>query len=188
MRLRSVLVVLLLLAACGGDDDERPQVAPETTTTTAPADELVFHVEPDGLLANDDRFVFGTTEGGYAVDLVRDVLGMEVEEGDQPDCPAGPATFARFDDHEGSLLLTMQGDVLVGWSLSEGSTLTTAADIGVGSTKAEVESAYGPVEVLADSTLGIELFVEGGISALLTADAPDGTVTALWAGVNCIFR
>ena len=187
MRLRSILPALLLaVVACGGDDDS-PQVAPETTTTTASTAEPAFHVEPDGLLVHDDRFPFGT-DGAAAVAAVGDAIGAADEQGDQPDCPAGPATFARFGDIGSGLLLTIQDGALVGWSIAAGSTLTTSDGIGIGSTKADVEAAYGAVEVVPDSTLGIELFLEGGISALLTADEPDGAVTALWAGTNCIFR
>lgn len=188
MRLRSILPALLLVAliACGGEDDDA-QVASETTTTSAPSEEPVLHVEPDGLLVNEDRFAFGT-EGPVAVDALRDVLRMEDEQGDQPECPAGPATFARFGDPDSGLLLTMQDGALAGWSIAEGSTLTTSAGIGIGSTKADVDAAYGSTEVVPDSTLGIELFLENGLSVLLDADAPDGAVTALWAGVNCIFR
>ena len=134
-----------------------------------------------------ETFAFGSPAPA-AVDAVAAVLGGPDEEGDQPECPAGPATFARFADPERGLLLTMQDDALVGWSVAQRSTLTTADGVGIGSTRADVEAAYGPVEVVPDSTLGVEIFVDGGISALLDADAPDGAVTALWAGTNCIFR
>lgn len=185
MRLRSILpAVLLVLVACGGDDD--PQVANETTTTTAAASAEPVHVEPDGLLVDGESLPFGT-DGQTVLDAVAGVLG-EGEQGEQPDCPPGPATVAHFGDPERGLLLTLQEDALVGWSLDEGSALTTADGVGIGSTKAEVEAAYGPVEVLTDSTLGIEVYVEDGISALLDADAPDGAVTAIWAGANCIYR
>lgn len=185
MRLRSILpAVLLVLVACGVTDD--PEVAETATTTTAASEEPVLHVEPDGLLVGDESLPFGT-DGPVVIDAVRDVLG-EGEEGEQPDCPPGPATFAHFGDPESGLLLTLQDDALVGWSIDEGSELTTADGVGIGSTRAEIDAAYGPVEVLTDSTIGIEVFIEGGISALLDADASDGAVTALWAGVNCIFR
>lgn len=186
MRLRSILpAVLLVLVACGGDDD--PEVATETTTTTtAVSEEAVLHVEPDGLLVGEESFPFGS-KGPVVIDAVRDVLGKG-EEGEEPDCPPGPATFAHFDAPESGLLLTLQEDALVGWTIDEGSELTTAAGIGIGSTRAEIEAAYGPVEVLTDSTLGIEVYIEDGISALLDASTPDGVVTALWAGASCIYR
>lgn len=188
MRSRSLLPVLVLVAlvACGGDGDDRPQVAPESTTS-APSVARELRVEPDGLLVREDRLPFGT-EGAVAIDIVREALRTEDEQGEQPDCPAGPATFARFGDLDGGLPLTLQEGALVGWSISQGSPLTTTAGIGIGSTKADVDAAYGPTEVVPDSTIGIELFLENGLSVLLDADAPDGTVIALWAGINCIFR
>ena len=181
MRLRSLLVVLLLAAACGGDDDA--DVADATTTTAAP----VVNVEPRGLEVSGTAIAFGTAEDD-TVAAVAAVLGEPDDVGAQDECPAGPATFARFGELDASLLLTMQDGALVGWSIAEGSTLTSAAGIGIGSTKAELEAAYGPVEVIPDSSLGIEAFIEDGVSVLLSEDAPDGAITALWAGVTCIFR
>ena len=183
---RPILLAVLLLAlvACGDDD---PPVVTDTTTTTAAEEAGALHVEPDGLLVDAEPLPFGS-EGAAAVDVVGGVLGAPDEQAEQPECPPGPATVARFGDIGSGLLLTIQDGSLVGWSIAAGSTLTTSAGIGIGSTRAEVEAAYGPLEVIPDSTLGVEVFVEGGISALLSEDGPDGAVTALWAGANCIFR
>jgi hypothetical protein len=57
--------------------------------------------------------------------------------------------------------------------------------IGPGSTRAELEAVY-EVEV-EPTSLGIE-FSAGGIGGLLDGESPDARITAMWAGVTCLFR
>lgn len=84
-----------------------------------------------------------------------------------------------------------RGGTFVGWSVApvrteEPSTpLTTAAGLGLGSTRRELEGAYAAT--VRRSTLGTE-FVAGGLAGLLESDRPDARVTALWAGESCIAR
>ena len=63
--------------------------------------------------------------------------------------------------------------------------LTTASGIGLGSTRAELESAYAAS--VQRSTLGVE-FTAGGLAGLLASDRPDARITNLWAGEVCIAR
>ena len=77
------------------------------------------------------------------------------------------------------------GGRFVGWSLPRGSTLTTAAGVGPGSTWDELIAAHAATR--RESTLGTEL-TAGDLAGLLDSDAPDATVLHLWAGENCIAR
>ncbi len=174
MRIGFVLVVALLLLPACGDDDDVDAAAPTTAAASS-----TLHVEADGLLAGGVALRFGSTR-----DDVIEALGAPAEEGEQAECPAGPATTARYDD----LLLTLQDGELVGWSIGGESPLTTPDGVGIGTTRAELELALGPAQVVPDSTLGTELFYDGGLSALLESDDDDAAVTALWAGTTCIFR
>ena len=63
--------------------------------------------------------------------------------------------------------------------------LTTASGIGLGSTRAALESAYAAR--VSRSTLGME-FVAGGIAGLLASDHPAAPITHLWAGQVCLAR
>lgn len=183
MRIRPFVFLLPLLAivACGGDDDDAVIPAADTTTTTEAAGSVAVHVEPDGIDVGGERVPFGATRNDVTA-----ALGQPTEEGEQEECPAGPASFLRYDKR--GLLLVLQDDQLAGWSLDADSALTTSAGIGIGSSKADLEAAYGPVEIIPDSTLGIEFLYDGGVTGLLDADAPDGTITAIWSGVACVFR
>jgi hypothetical protein len=198
-RLTLVLLVAMLLASACGDDDDDGVATTETTdeartrTTNERRDrkpdadaETALHVEPDGLRI-EEALPFGTPRDDV-VPAVRDILGRPSDRGSQEDCLAGETSFVRFDEPPGDLVLNLQNGALAGWSIGEDSRLKTSAGIGIGSTKAELEAAYGPVVMVPDSTIGIEFFIEGGLSGLLVADAPDGAITSLWAGINCIAR
>ena len=74
----------------------------------------------------------------------------------------------------------------VGWSVTAGSPpVTTASGLKVGSTRAELESAYAAK--IAKSTLGVE-FSAGALAGLLDSEKTDARVTDLWAGVTCNAR
>lgn len=103
--------------------------------------------------------------------------------GRNPECGAGPLDFARWDD----LTLYGQDGAFVGWFAERGAAgaISTAAGVGPGTTRQDLESAYA-VEVF-ESTLGIE-FVAGDLYGLLEGTHPDSAITALWAGTSCNFR
>lgn len=63
--------------------------------------------------------------------------------------------------------------------------LTTASGIGIGSTRADLESAYAAR--VARSTLGAE-FSAGGLAGLLASERPDAPIINLWAGEACLAR
>lgn len=80
----------------------------------------------------------------------------------------------------------------IGWSLGgrapADSTipgLTTPSGIGIGSTRAALESAY--VARVARSTLGVE-FSAGGLAGLLASARADAPIRNLWAGQVCLAR
>lgn len=181
VRLGLALVSLLAIVACGSDDEPVPTTDGITTTTAASAPLTAVHVEDDGIVVDGKPVRFGATR-----DDVTFALGPPTDEGEQPECSAGPSSFLRYDEH--GLLLVVQDGELVGWSLDPESTLTTSAGIGIGSTKSELEAAHGPAEMIPDSTLGVEFFYEGGMTGLLKVESPDGAITAIWSGVVCVFR
>jgi hypothetical protein len=201
MRRRALALVLLLglpLAACGDDDDGGGDASTSTTgststtsttaastTSTTAADEAAVSPSTAGIEVGGSVFAFGTP-GGEVVDAVSAVLGDPTDESDIAECPAGPATGARWD---GEIQLVLQEGAFVGWSMAATSALTLADGLAIGSTLQDVRDRYADVTVDPESTLGIELYSESaGLSGLVTEDSPTGTVDALWAGIVCIFR
>lgn len=79
----------------------------------------------------------------------------------------------------------------VGWSVGSGTAqvpkITTMANIGIGSTRAEVEGAYA---IKVDKTsLGHEFStLAGGLYGIFSGPGKDATVTSLWSGTSCVFR
>ena len=80
----------------------------------------------------------------------------------------------------------------IGWSLggraradSTIPRLTTPSGIGLGSTRAALESVY--VARVARSTLGVE-FSAGGLAGVLASARADAPIRDLWAGQVCLAR
>ncbi len=126
---------------------------------------------------------FGTTKAD-AVRMIAAALGDPIEQGASEECGAGPLDFANFRE---GLSLYFQEGKFAGWDLDgrEGGKFTTANGIGIGSTRKALDAA-GPVTV-EESSIGHE-FMLGEMSGLLDSAGPEGKITNLWAGVNCIAR
>lgn len=191
LRITSLVVVLLASLASCGDDDDEPAADDATTTTappaTLPAEEATLLLDEQGLLVAATELPFGTGRA-VVLDAVADVLGAPTKEGRQDECPAGEQDFARFGDGADHLALDFADDALVGWSVDHESELQTEEGLGIGSTVADLEAIYGPVDLDTESTLGIEFYVADNLSGLVSEDSPAGEITALWAGSVCIFR
>lgn len=180
-----LLAALLVIGACS-KSDKKPDSA-ETTATTAAAGEtlLVLELEGLGLTTADSGKIshipFGTEHDG-AISAVGVALGDPDHDDAVPDCPAGPADAAQYDDE---LTLTFQNSSFVGWTIPDGSSLTTADGIGIGTTVAELEDAYSEVNI-DEASIG-NIFAAGDLFGLVDTNDDDGKVTALWAGTTCIF-
>jgi len=64
--------------------------------------------------------------------------------------------------------------------------LTTMAGIGIGSTLAEMQSAY--VIEVKKTSLGEEFSTASGLYGILDGSGKDAKITHLWSGVSCNFR
>ena len=91
--------------------------------------------------------------------------------------------YARF----GALTLWFQDGKFFGWAVAQdgSSALRTASGVGVGSTRAEMESSYAAS--VSETSLGHE-FTAGGLSGLLSNEGREGRITTMWAGGSCLFR
>lgn len=195
---------LALLAGCGpteepdanksivfhGNADELvvPKAAPENIANVAEVAEPAVNLAPDGLslvlpTGATRQVTFGMPRDA-ATRAIAATLGGPVEEGDNQECGAGALSFASF---RGGLGLYFDDGKFVGWDLDgrDGGQFATAAGIGIGSTRKQLESANA-IKV-EDSTLGVE-FSAGDLSGLLSSRDSDGEITNLWAGTTCIAR
>lgn len=96
------------------------------------------------------------------------------------DCQVG---FARFSN---GLTVWSSRSRFTGWSVTpDSSPLATASGVMIGSSRAELESAYDAK--IMESSLGTE-FLAGSLAGLLDSSRPDAKISNLWAGETCIAR
>ncbi len=194
-----LLLVAALTACAPGSEPDAPspsaadgkQATPATAGTsgshTATPATPALAVEAEGLRLFDPAtgsaraISFGTAQAQTLAALAfRGPPGT----GTNQECGAGPLAYASGPD---GLQLWFQDDAFAGWALdgrTEGA-ITTAAGIGPGSTRADLDSAY--TATVAQSTLGTE-FSAGELFGLLNGAGQGAKVTNMWAGVSCNFR
>ncbi len=139
---------------------------------------------PPGLHSNA-VFAFGMPRAEI-VAAVTAIRGAPTGTGANAECGAGPMEFVHF----GGLSLNFQEGRFVGWSVSPPAGARPLEDhsgLRLGTARANLTDADQPPATIETSTLGVE-FDADGIGGLLSSDAPDATVTHLWAGTNCQFR
>lgn len=193
------LLILATLAACTPDAPAVPEdgttPAPAAPTgAAAPAAAPALAVEAEGLRLFDPAsgsatpIAFGTPRARVMTALAS--RGAAVT-GTNGECGAGPLAYARWPD---GLTLWFQQDALAGWALNAPASnappattagISTASGLTIGSTRAELDSAYAAT--VEQSTLGTE-FTAGELYGLLDGEGSGAKVTALWAGVSCNFR
>ncbi|HLM68214.1 MAG TPA: hypothetical protein VK358_11835 [Longimicrobium sp.] len=199
MKPSRALPIAFLLAACGsepsgdaarGSAADSASAAPATaadTTAAAPAGSAAptIVLAPDGLSvtgAAPKQLAFGSPRAG-ALAAVGEVLGEPAEQGLQEECPAGPLYQAQYG---GGLQLVFQDSAFVGWNVRPGSAFRTREGVGAGSTLAQLRAAY-PATKVEETSLGME-FAADDLFGVVTDSSAAGTVEAMFAGINCIFR
>jgi len=188
------LIVLALVAACDPPAPAAPErnsaapakpVAPAAPAAAAEkAADPALAVEGEGLRlfvganASARPLPFGTPR-----DAVLGALAFRGAPGtgELSECGAGPLTYAEWQD---GLTLYFQEGRFAGWALDKPG-ITTAAGVGIGDTRAELESASS-VSV-SESTIGTE-FVSGDLAGLFEGKGKSARITNMWAGANCIMR
>lgn len=201
MRIPIVIMVAAGVAACGPTPVDRTKTASPTNaaaesgkptptpmpTATPAAQAPALAIDGDGLRLVDPvsgrarPIAFGTPRSDVLSALAR---RGSPQTGTNAECGAGPLAYARFGD---GLTLQFQDDRFVGWSVDRAGTgkIATMSGIGPGSTRAELKGAYAVS--FPESTLGTE-FAAGDMGGLLDGLGKTARVTALWAGVTCLFR
>lgn len=196
------LSAVLVLAACGKPAEEA--AAPPAATPAAPAAPaaaaapatpataaVAIALDAEGLrLVNTDSgatrlLAFGATRAEAVEILTRAHGGVAGKASRNEECGEGPVDFVAWDD---GLSALFQDDRFVGWSVGSGGSegLTTMSGVGIGSTRAELLSAYGGATI-EESTLGQE-FNAGELYGILDGAGAAAKIDAIWAGTSCVFR
>lgn len=126
---------------------------------------------------------YGTPESA-AIEAVTAALGAPTDRGTNSECGAGPVDFVTFP---GGVQLVLQRNQFVGWTARPNGEqpLRTMSNVGLGSTRADLESAYSAT--VSRSTIGVE-FMAGGLQGVLESEAPTARITDMWSGVSCVMR
>lgn len=187
---RCTLLAAVLLAACGSETggDAARGAAPDSAgaaAVAAPAARALV-LAPDGLGVTGGavprHLAFGSPRAEVQGE-VQALAGVPTEQGLQEECPAGPLYQASYP---GGLQLVFQDSAFVGWYVASGSAYRTAAGIGTESTLAQLRAAY-PNTTVEETSLGME-FAAGEMFGVVTDSTAAGTVEAMLAGINCVFR
>ena len=196
---RAGVLFLLALTACAPEREPRAEApepaaasaprrasAPAASKPSPPAELPDLAMEGEGL-----RLLSGTGVRSLPFGTRREALLAMLEASRSPadsgtlsECGAGPLDYAAWAD---GLTLYFQEGRFAGWALDERAegAHATASGIGPGSTRQALHAAYDAK--VEQSTLGTE-FRTGDLSGLLDGPGPNARVTALWAGVSCVFR
>lgn len=161
---------------------------PDKVLSSAPPSAPRLAVEGEGLRwflqpSGSARAVpFGRPQDEVMASL-EPLRGLAVK-GTNQDCGAGPVQYATWRD---GLSLVFQGNRFVGWSLDGRAedVIATAAGVGPGTTRAELQSAYSAT--ISKTSLGYE-FSTGDLHGVLDGASVRARVTDMWAGVSCVGR
>ena len=180
-----------MLGACSEPDDPKPvrqsPEAPNSAPTTQATRESQLMVDGAGLIVSGQAGSHTIAFGGpaaAAVAAARRIFGDPETVESLEECGAGPLEVSRF----AGLTLAAQDGKFVGWWLdgrARPPLPKTAAGIGIGSTRAELDAVYSLDEF--ESSLGDE-FTAGDLAGLISGEGKAGKITHLWAGATCIMR
>lgn len=152
----------------------------------------------DQITGSSNELPFGTPENRLMEIINNTLQSKAVSIGVNTECGAGLLKTVAWGN---GLTLVFQENntkiaepktywLLKGWNVDgakeNANKLTTMAGIGIGSTLAEIQSAYA-IEVKKTS-LGAEFSTASGLFGILDGPGKDAKITHLWSGVSCNFR
>ena len=154
-----------------------------TSTSVADADEAgLVWLESTGLSPLDDqgsvlsRVEFESTPRDELVSGLDEHLAVEGVATDLDACGEGPMEAVRYP----GLSVYFREDLFVGWFIDdspESEVFRTSDDIGIGSTKLDLDEAYGGEMSVEETSLGQEWMSSTGFNGTLTGPGSDATST-----------
>lgn len=127
------------------------------------------------------------------VEIVENVLKSKPTININSECGAGPLKFATWDN--GLTLLFQEKKKnqwqFAGWAANtpknNETKLTTIANIGIGTARKELESAY--VVTVSKTSLGYEFSTKSeDLFGIINGGNENSKITNMWSGVSCNFR
>lgn len=127
------------------------------------------------------------------VKIVENIYKSKANININSECGAGPLKFATWDNGLTLLFQEKKKDewLFAGWAANEPKNkenkLTTMANIGIGSARKEVESAY--VINVSKTSLGYEFSTKTeDLFGIIDGGNENSKITNMWSGVSCNFR
>lgn len=188
MRGSFLLAMMVSLAACGDGPEEPAEPSAMTHPSTNPLierfDDVKLVVDANGLGAyQQEPMRFGTSRDEVDATAAQ-AFGSAGEQSSNAECGAGPMEFSQY----GPLQIAYQAGNFAGWFLRAGEGVVTSDGIRPGVTTLVALKDERQVQQL-DTTLDGEFQYTTADFGTITGFAdPDGTITALQAGVSCFFR
>ncbi len=152
----------------------------------------------DQITGSSNELPFGTPEN-QMIEIINNTLQSKaISNVVNTECGAGPLKMMAwsngltlvFQENNTKSRETKTDWLFEGWSIDgtrEGANkLTTMAGIGIGSTLAQMQSAY--VIVIKKTSLGEEFSTASGFYGILDETGKDAKIIHLWSGVSCNFR
>ena len=127
------------------------------------------------------------------VEIVENVLKSKPTIIVNSECGAGPLKFATWDNGLTLLFKEKKKDewLFAGWAANNPKNnqtkLTTMANVGIGTSRKEIESAY--VINVTKTSLGYEFSTKSNdLFGIFDGPNENSKITNLWSGVSCNFR
>ena len=127
------------------------------------------------------------------VEIVENVLKSKPTINMNSECGAGPLKFATWDNGLTLLFQEKKKDewLFAGWAANKPKNnqtkLTTMANVGIGTSRNEIESAY--VINVTRTSLGYEFSTKSNdFFGIFDGPNENSKITNLWSGVSCNFR
>jgi hypothetical protein len=148
----------------------------------------------DRKTGSSKEITIGTPEY-ILLNVINRLLSMKPSSvGINSECGAGPLKMLTWNNGLTVLLKENKTSTtwnFVGWSMSPGKIenpkMTTMANVGIGSTREEMESTYS-LQV-GKTSLGYEFSTgSGGLYGIFSGPGKEATITNLWSGISCVFR
>jgi len=133
------------------------------------------------------------------IEIINNVLQSKPKTiGINSECGAGPLKMTSWNN---GLTIVFQNKKsesktsetnwqFAGWFVGNNSKnskeISTMAGIGIGSTRAEMESAY--VISVSKTSLGYEFSTSSGLFGIFDGPNKEAKITSLWSGLSCNFR
>ncbi len=139
------------------------------------------------------EIAFGKSENEM-VNIIDKALQTKVASiGINGECGAGPLKMAVWKNGLNVILKKSKSSGVwqfAGWYQGKPSgnfkSAQTMADVGIGTTRSDMESAY--VIKVNKTSLGYEFSTTAGLYGIFDGSGKDAKITDMWSGTTCIFR